>query len=109
MTVKFEGFKYNNHNLELDGVRLQAIAEKVGTPFYVYSAEQIIRNYQELETAFGDRKHLICYAVKANSNQAILSLLANLGAGAEVVSGGELYRCLEAGFNPQKIIFDGVG
>lgn len=109
MPIKFNGFKYRNHNLELDGVRLDEIAQKVGTPFYAYSAEQITSNFLELQKAFGKRQHLICYAVKANSNLSVLQLLAQLGSGAEVVSGGELYRCLQAGFNPQKIIFDGVG
>jgi diaminopimelate decarboxylase len=109
VTIKFEGFKYKNHSLELDGVSLASIADKVGTPFYVYSAEQILKNFQELTAAFKGRSHLICYAVKANSNLAILKLLAQAGSGAEVVSGGELFRALEAGFAPDKIIFDGVG
>lgn len=109
MTVKFDGFTYRNHNLELDGVRLDELAERYGTPYYVYSADAIARNFLELKNAFGERNHLICYAVKANSNLAVLKLLASLGSGAEVVSGGELFRCLEAGFDPQSIIFDGVG
>lgn len=109
MTVKFEGFKYSNHNLELDGVRLDEIAEKYGTPYYVYSADQILKNYIEIEKSFKNRSHQVCYAVKANSNIAVLRLLAQAGCGAEVVSGGELFRALEAGFSPEKIIFDGVG
>lgn len=109
MAIKFEGFKYKNHSLELDGVNIESIASKVGTPFYLYSAEQIVKNFQELSDSFKDRKHLICYAVKANSNLAVLKLLSSLGSGAEVVSGGELFRALEAGFAPDKIIFDGVG
>lgn len=109
MAVIFEGFKYRNHHLELSSVNLTELAEKYGTPCYVYSGDLIAKNFQEMSEAFGEKKHLICYAVKANSNIAVLNLLAQLGAGAEVVSGGELYRALEAGFPPNRIIFDGVG
>ena len=109
MGIKFEGFKYSNHTLELDGVSLDELAQKFGTPLYVYSADQIIKNFLELKAAFGDRKHLIGYAVKANSNLVVLKLLADLGAGAEIVSGGELFRALEAGFPAERIIYDGVG
>lgn len=109
MGVKFPGIKYNNHRLEMDGVDLEALAEKVSTPYYVYSADQIVDHYTEMHQAFGDRPHLICYAVKANPNIAILRILSELGSGAEIVSGGELFRALEAEVSPEKIIFDGVG
>lgn len=109
MGVKFPGVKYSNHRLEIEGVDLEALAEKVGTPYYVYSAEQIVQNYVELHQAFSGRDHLICYAMKANSNLAILRLLGEMGSGAEIVSGGELYRALEAGIPQEKIIYDGVG
>lgn len=109
MSTRFEGFQYRNHTLELSGVNLEEIAAQVGTPFYVYSADQILNQFQELRKSFGEREHLICYAVKANSNMAILKLLAQAGSGAEVVSGGELYRALKAGFRSNQIIFDGVG
>lgn len=109
MSVKFKGFRYVNYRLLIDEVDIESIIEKVGTPCYIYSADQIQNNFLELDQAFKDRDHCICYAVKANSSLAVLNLLANLGAGAEVVSGGELFRALEAGFPPDKIIFDGVG
>ncbi len=109
MGVKFPGVRYVNHRLELEGVDLEALAEKLGTPFYAYSAEQIVQNYAEMAKAFEGRNHLIAYAVKANSNLAILRLLSELGAGAEIVSGGELFRTLEAGVPTEKTIYDGVG
>lgn len=109
MSIKFEGFKYRNHALELSGVSLEEIAQQVGTPFYVYSGDEITKAYMQIKEAFGHLDHLICYAVKANSNLAILKLLSQLGCGAEVVSGGELFRCLKADIPPEKIIFDGVG
>ncbi|OYY54688.1 MAG: diaminopimelate decarboxylase, partial [Halothiobacillus sp. 28-55-5] len=83
--------------LMLDGYPLSQIADTFGTPTYAYSSAAITQAYQSLTAAFGDRKHQICYAVKANGNLAILALLARLGAGFDIVSGGELARVLKAG------------
>ncbi len=90
----------------MEGVSLQDIAKTQATPFYVYSQSKIINNFQQLERVFGSE---IFYAVKANSNQAIIKLMSNLGAGADVVSLGELERAIMAGVEPKKIIFEGVG
>jgi len=90
-------------------VRLGRIAEKVGTPVYVYNAEVVRERYRQLDAAFGDIPHSICYAIKANSNLAILGVLRDLGAGADIVSGGEMRRALHAGFPPERIVFSGVG
>lgn len=102
-------FQYFDNQLFVESVSLTAIAEQFGTPCYVYSRAAITAAYQELEQAFADRAHLICYAVKANSNLAILNLLAQLGSGFDIVSGGELQRVLKAGGDPQKTVFSGVG
>jgi diaminopimelate decarboxylase len=88
---------------------LAALAEQVGTPFYCYSTATLERHYRVFTEAFGDVDALVCYSVKANSNQSVLRTLAKLGAGADVVSGGELQRALAAGIPPNKIIFSGVG
>jgi len=104
-----DSFTYQDGRLYCEGVQLSAIAETVGTPAYVYSAGSIIAAYEAYERALGDLPHLACYAVKANMNLGVLGLLAALGAGADVVSGGELYRALRAGFEPGKIVFAGVG
>ncbi|HUX82646.1 MAG TPA: diaminopimelate decarboxylase [Halothiobacillus sp.] len=98
-----------DNELHLDGVPLSRVAEDFGTPTYVYARSAIEQAYHALSGAFGDRPHQICYAVKANSNQAILALLARLGAGFDIVSGGELARVLAAGGMPHKIVFSGVG
>jgi diaminopimelate decarboxylase len=90
-------------------VDLERVAEEFGTPLYVYSAGTILDHYGRLDAALGQLDHLICYAVKANSNGAILKLLAQAGAGFDIVSGGELYRVLKAGGDPQKCSFAGVG
>ncbi|ANJ67571.1 diaminopimelate decarboxylase [Halothiobacillus diazotrophicus] len=97
------------HELSLDGTPLSRIARDFGTPTYVYARSAIAQAYSDLTRAFGDRPHQICYAVKANSNLAILALLARLGAGFDIVSGGELQRVLAAGGAPHKIVFSGVG
>ncbi len=102
-------FQYTDGKLEVDGLSLQDIAEKFGTPTFVYSANAITHQYLEFDRAFSGHEHLICYAVKANSNLGILNLLANLGAGFDIVSGGELARVLRAGGSPDKIVFSGVG
>jgi diaminopimelate decarboxylase len=102
-------FPYRDGELRVEGVRLAAIAASVGTPFYVYSAAAIAARYRRFAAAFAPEAPLICYAVKANSNLAVLRLLARLGAGADVVSEGELRRALAAGIAPDRIVFSGVG
>lgn len=96
-------------DLCMDGVALERVAAEVGTPVYVYGASHIRNQYQGLAKALGDRPATICFAVKANSNLSVLRLLAELGAGADIVSGGELARALAAGMDPSKIVFSGVG
>jgi diaminopimelate decarboxylase len=88
---------------------LAALAEAVGTPFYCYSTATLERHFRVFSEAFADVKSLVCYAMKANSNQSVLRTLGKLGAGADVVSGGELKRALAAGIPPHKILFSGVG
>lgn len=100
-------FAYQNGLLHAEGVALPAIAEAVGTPVYVYSAERIRHNFRTLAGALLDIE--LCFAVKANSNLAILKILADEGAGADIVSGGELARALKAGIPANKIVFSGVG
>jgi diaminopimelate decarboxylase len=102
-------FRYQHGRLHCDATPLDRIAEAVGTPTYVYSAGAITEVYQAYDQALSGLPHLVCYAVKANMNLAVLGLLARLGAGADVVSGGELYRALRAGFEPRRIVFAGVG
>jgi len=92
-----------------EDVALAEIAEATGTPCYVYSASTILANYRTSDAAFGDLPHTVCYAVKANSNLAILKLLADAGAGFDIVSGGELFRVVKAGGDPGKVVFSGVG
>ncbi len=105
----FEAFVYHNGELFVENVSLKKIAEKFGTPCYIYSQSVLTNAYHQFDTAFEDRDHLICYAVKANSNLAILNLLARLGSGFDIVSGGELQRVIRAGGDAQKTIFSGVG
>ncbi len=105
----FGSFAYHDNQLLAESVPLTEIAAEFGTPCYVYSGTAIRSAYQAFDRAFGQRNHLICYAVKANSNLAILNLLARLGSGFDIVSGGELQRVLKAGGNPQKTVFSGVG
>lgn len=95
--------------LRAEDVDLTRIAESVGAPFYCYSASTIERHFKVFQDAFADMPALVCYAMKANSNQAVLRTLFNLGAGADIVSEGELRRALAAGADPQKITFSGVG
>jgi diaminopimelate decarboxylase len=91
------------------GVPLTEIARQAGTPVYVYNAVAIRERYRALEAALGGVRHRICYAVKANSTLAVLRLLRDLGAGADIVSGGEMARALAAGFPAERIVFSGVG
>ena len=102
-------FDYRDGVLHAEGVSLSAIADSVGTPFYCYSTATLERHYRVFAEAFGSEKAVICYAMKANSNQSVLRTLARCGAGADVVSGGELMLALEAGIPQQKILFSGVG
>jgi len=104
-----ENFTYKDGALFAEGVAVAEIADQHGTPCYIYSKAAIEENYLAYELAAGDHPHLICYAVKANSNLAVLRLLAQIGAGFDIVSGGELTRVLTAGGDPDKIIFSGVG
>jgi diaminopimelate decarboxylase len=102
-------FRYRDGHLYCEDVDLARVAEELGTPTYVYSAETILDHYTRLDAALAPLDHLICYAVKANSNRAILKLLAGAGAGFDIVSGGELHRVLAAGGDPTKCTFAGVG
>lgn len=102
-------FAYRNGFLHAEDVDLRTVADEVGTPFYCYAKATIERHYQVLSEAFLGQDHLICFAVKANSNQAVLATLARLGAGMDVVSEGELRRALAAGVPASRIIFAGVG
>src|SRR5437868_12421677 len=102
-------FDYRNGVLHAEAVDLVKLAEGVGTPFYCYSTATLERHYRVFTEAFAGEKTLVCYAMKANSNQSVLRTLAKLGAGADVVSGGELKRALAAGFPAGKILFSGVG
>ena len=105
----FPSFSYHNAKLHVESVSLERIAVEFGTPCYVYSHATLTAAYREFDSAFAGRDHLICYAVKANSNLAILNLFARLGSGFDIVSGGELKRVLNAGGDPQKVVFSGVG
>jgi diaminopimelate decarboxylase len=102
-------FAYRNGVLHAEAVNLASLAEAVGTPFYCYSTATLERHYRVFAGAFGDVPSLVCYSVKANSNQAVIATLARLGAGVDVVSGGELKRALAAGVPPDKIMFSGIG
>src|SRR3954469_20386936 len=102
-------FDYRNGVLHAEAVDLAALAEAVGTPFYCYSTATLERHYRVFAEAFGDVDALVCYSLKANSNQSVLRTLAKLGAGADVVSGGELKRARAAGIPAQKILFSGIG
>jgi diaminopimelate decarboxylase len=102
-------FHYRDGKLHCEDVDLGRAAEKFGTPLYVYSAGTILDHYTRLDAAIAPLDHLICYAVKANSNRSILRLLADAGAGFDIVSGGELHRVLAAGGDPAKCTFAGVG
>ena len=102
-------FAYRAGVLHAEDVALDRLAAEVGTPFYCYSTATLTRHYKVFAGAFADVRALVCYAMKANSNQAVIATLARLGAGADVVSGGELARALAAGVAPDKIMFSGIG
>jgi diaminopimelate decarboxylase len=102
-------FDYRAGVLHAEDVSLDRLAVEIGTPFYCYSTATLTRHYKVFAGAFADVRALVCYAMKANSNQAVITTLARLGAGADVVSGGELARALKAGVPPDKIMFSGIG
>ena len=102
-------FTYKNGVLHAEDVDLQVLAAEVGTPFYCYSTATLERHFRVMNDAFKDTDHLLCYAMKANSNQAVIKTMAALGAGMDVVSEGELRRALAAGVPARKIVFSGVG
>ncbi len=102
-------FAYRGGVLHAEAVSLGSIADSAGTPFYCYSTATLERHYRVFAEAFADVPALVCYAVKANSNQAVIATLARLGSGADVVSEGELKRALKAGIPPDKIMFSGIG
>ena len=102
-------FQYRNGELFAEELAVSELVERFGTPLYVYSRATLERHFRAFDDAFGGHPHQICYAVKANSNIAVLNLLARLGAGFDIVSGGELTRVLRAGGDPAKMVFSGVG
>ncbi|WP_166269642.1 diaminopimelate decarboxylase [Marinobacter caseinilyticus] len=102
-------FNYRNGQLFAEDVAVEDIAARYGTPAYVYSRATLERHYRAYDEALADRPHLVCYAVKANSNLAVLNVLARLGAGFDIVSAGELERVLRAGGDPSRVVFSGVG
>jgi diaminopimelate decarboxylase len=102
-------FAYHAGVLHAEDVAVDRLAAEIGTPFYCYSTATLTRHYKVFAGAFTDVRALVCYAMKANSNQAVIATLAKLGAGADVVSGGELARALAAGIAPDKIMFSGIG
>lgn len=102
-------FQYKDIELYAEEVAVREIAEKVGTPVYIYSHATLERHYRAMDEAFAAVPHTICYSMKANSNLAVLKTFFNLGGGVDIVSGGELYRALAAGVEPQKVVYSGVG
>ena len=104
-----EQFSYKDNNLLVEDASVASVAEKYGTPCFIYSKAALEQNYHAYEKAFEDHSHLICYAVKANSNLAVLNILSKLGAGFDIVSGGELDRVIAAGGDPKKVTFSGLG
>ena len=102
-------FLYRDRRLFCEDVPIETIAREVGTPFYCYSHATITRHFHTFDSAFGAVDHLTCFSVKSCSNVAVLRVLAKLGAGVDIVSGGELYRALKAGVPPERIVFSGVG
>ncbi len=102
-------FVYKNGELYCEGVPVKSVAQRVGTPFYLYSSNTLANHVKAFADAFKGIPHLICFALKSNSNGAVLRLLGKEGAGADIVSGGELFRALRAGIPPKKIVYAGVG
>lgn len=102
-------FQYRENKLYAEDVAVESIAKQFATPAYVYSRATLERHWAAFDQAFEGRPHLVCYAVKANSNIAVLNVLARLGSGFDIVSVGELERVLKAGGQPEKIVFSGIG
>src|SRR5258706_5155239 len=102
-------FRYIKHRLYCEGVSIESLVEKFGTPLYIYSQHPLTDHFEKLDRALAPLDHLICFAMKANSNAAVMRTLANLGSGFDVVSEGELRRGLAAGGDPEKCVFAGVG
>lgn len=102
-------FTYKGNELYAEDVPVRTLAEKYGTPLYIYSHGTVLRHFKAYDDAFSSFPHIICYALKANTNGAILRLLAREGSGADIVSGGELFRALKAGIPPSRIVYAGVG
>src|ERR1700735_5163965 len=102
-------FEYRKDQLYAEDVPLAGLAGRVNTPFFVYSARTLRRHFRVFDEAFAGTDHLICYAMKALSNLSVLKLFAAMGSGFDIVSVGELMRCLRAGADPRKIVFSGVG
>jgi diaminopimelate decarboxylase len=102
-------FTYKNNELYCEGVPVRTVAQRVGTPFYLYSSNTLSNHFRAFDSAFAGVAHIICFALKSNSNSAVLRLLGREGAGADIVSGGELFRALRAGIDPNKIVYAGVG
>ncbi len=102
-------FKYRANELYAEDVPVKKLAEKYGTPLYVYSYNTLLRHFKAYDDAFDGYPHIICFAVKSNPNTSVISLFAKQGGGADIVSGGELYVALKAGISPKKIVYAGVG
>ena len=102
-------FEYRKGKLYCEGVSLETLARRHGTPLFVYSQQTLTGHYRDLDSALAPLEHHICYAMKANSNLAVIRVLANLGSGFDVVSGGELKRVIAAGGDPRGCVFAGVG
>ena len=102
-------FIYKDNELFCESVAIADIAKEVGTPFYLYSSATLSHHFNTFDKSFGDLPHLTCFAVKSCSNLAVLRLFSTLGSGADIVSGGELYRSMKAGIDPRRIIYSGVG
>src|SRR5215475_11908115 len=102
-------FEYKNDQLHAEDVPVAELARRFGTPLYIYSARTLKRHFRVFDEAFAGTDHLICYAMKALSNLSILKLFASMGSGFDIVSVGEMLRCLRAGADPRKIVYSGVG
>jgi diaminopimelate decarboxylase len=102
-------FQSQKEILHCEDCSLKQLAKEVGTPLYVYSRKTLVENFKQFDSALADLPHLVCFAVKANSNLSLLKLFRDLGAGYDIVSGGELFRVRQVGVDPQKVVFSGVG
>ena len=102
-------FHYKDNALWCEEVPVREIAREVGTPFYLYSYRTLRNHYRAFNEAFAEVPHLVCFSVKVNSNIAVLKIFAKEGSGMDIVSGGELFRALQAGADPGKIVYSGVG